>query len=120
MAKCGCNRTNTMRMPEKGMDVCAVSEALCSPELEKKRSLLQQITECEFICIDINLYLDTHPNDARALSDYNCYAEQLRALKDIYMKNYGPLENFGNSVSRGSWKWNIQPFPWNNKYMRED
>ena len=96
MAKCGCNRTNTMRMPEKGMDVCAVSEALCS------------------------LYLDTHPNDARALSDYNCYAEQLRALKDIYMKNYGPLENFGNSVSRGSWKWNTQPFPWNNKYMRED
>ena len=119
MAKCGCNRTNTMRMPEKGMDVCAVSEALCSPELEKKRSLLQQITECEFICIDINLYLDTHPNDARALS-YNCYAEQLRALKDIYMKNYGPLENFGTSVSRGSWKWNTQPFPWNNKYMRED
>ena len=72
MAKCGCNRTNTMRMPEKGMDVCAVSEALCSPELEKKRSLLQQITECEFICIDINLYLDTHPNDARALSELLC------------------------------------------------
>ena len=85
-----------------------------------QKQLLQWINMVSFAVNDITLYLDTHPNDARALSDYNCYAEQLRALKDIYMKNYGPLENFGNSVSRGSWKWNTQPFPWNNKYMRED
>lgn len=77
-----------------------------------KDSLMRQIMECEFICIDINLFLDTHPDDMRALSDYNCYAEQLEELKRMYVNNYGPLENFGNSISRDSWKWTSQPWPW--------
>ena len=92
MANCGCNMRYAMRTPESQMDVC----------------------------VDINLYLDTHPNDARALSDYNCYAQQLRALKDMYEKDFGPISNFGNSVSRDSWKWNTQPFPWHQKFMREE
>lgn len=79
---------------------------------ENQARLMEQIQQCEFICVDINLYLDTHPDDKRALSDYNCYAEQLRALKDMYVKNYGPLQNFGNSTSEGEWKWVSQPFPW--------
>ena len=49
MANCGCNMRYAMRTPESQKDVCAVSEGLCSAELEKKRSLMQQITECEFI-----------------------------------------------------------------------
>ena len=97
---------------------CAV-ERPCPKMAEKQRHLLMQITECEFICIDINLYLDTHPCDERALSDYNCYSEQLRILKDLYTNTYGPIENFGNSVSLGSWKWNTNPFPWDNAYMKE-
>ena len=68
-----------------------------------KPRLMERIAMCEFTCIDLNLYLDTHPNDAAALSDYNFYAEQLAQLKDLYVENYGPLENFGNSLSYGSW-----------------
>lgn len=78
-----------------------------------RQSLMMQIAQCEFICIDINLYLDTHPDDERALADYNCYAEQLEVLKAMYVREYGPLENFGNSISEGTWKWVKQPFPWN-------
>ena len=80
--------------------------------VSKKQHLMQQIAECEFILIDINLFLNTHPEDSRALDDYNCYAEQLAVLKDMYVKQYGPLENFGNSVSKGSWKWVRSDFPW--------
>ena len=36
-----------------------------------KKNLRNQIVQCEFILIDINLFLDTHPNDKRALEDYN-------------------------------------------------
>lgn len=98
---------------------CAVDES--TPELNKKQHLMQQIAECEFICVDINLFLDTHPDDQRALSDYNCYAEQLAALKDLYVKNYGPLENFGNSVSHGEWKWVRADWPWHSgHYMEEE
>ena len=90
---------------------CAIMPA-CSREDAGRSELMQKIMQCEFICIDINLYLDTHPCDERALSDYNCYAEQLRVLKDMYVSKYGPLQNFGNSISEGSWKWIDQPWPW--------
>ena len=85
-----------------------------------QEQLLHWISLTKFACVDSALYLDTHPNDARALSDYNCYAQQLRALKDMYEKDFGPISNFGNSVSRDSWKWNTQPFPWHQKFMREE
>ncbi|MBP3940417.1 MAG: spore coat protein CotJB [Christensenellaceae bacterium] len=78
-----------------------------------KEELLQQIAECEFTLVDINLFLDTHPECERALSDYNCYAQQLAALKKMYEENYGPLHNFGNDTSEGSWKWVTQAWPWN-------
>lgn len=74
--------------------------------------LLCEIAEVEFACIDINLFLDTHPNCERALADYNCYGEHLRALKAMYDEQCGPCENFGNSPCMGSWKWNEQAWPW--------
>lgn len=91
----------------------------CKYNLLEAKKLLRQISECEFTLIDINLYLDTHPDDERALADYNCYAQQLRILKDKYVAEYGPLQNFGNSLSEGSWKWPSQEWPWN-KIRRED
>ena len=43
----------------------------------RKKELMEQISQCEFILIDINLFLDTHPNNKEAIEDYNAYAEQL-------------------------------------------
>lgn len=82
------------------------------------KSLMLQIMQCEFVLIDINLFLDTHPDDARALADYNCYAEQLANLKRIYTETYGPLSNFGGSINRSDteWLWNSRPFPWQSCY----
>lgn len=84
-----------------------------------KATLIKQIAQCEFILLDINLFLDTHPDHQRAISDYNCYAEQLAVLKDMYVRNYGPLENFGNSVNidEKHWLWASQPFPWQKTWM---
>ena len=33
--------------------------------------LMLRIQALEFTAVDLNLYLDTHPCDARALADYN-------------------------------------------------
>lgn len=79
--------------------------------------LLKQIAECEFTCCDINLYLDTHPDDSRAIADYNCYCEQLRALKDLYCSKFGPLENFGNSPYEVGNEWVHSSWPWCRKRM---
>ena len=35
-------------------------------------------------------------------------------MKKMYVENYGPLHNFGNSMNRcdSKWLWNEMPFPW--------
>lgn len=121
-ADCGCSHHKHAEMDhEHRRDAdCPKPQKKCGCVYKKDKStLMRQIAQCEFILIDINLFLDTHPTNERALADYNCYAEQLRALKDMYVMHYGPLENFGNSISEDCWKWNEQTWPWCRKSCEE-
>lgn len=76
-----------------------------------EQSLLMKIAEARFACVELQLYLDTHPEDAVATADFNCYADALQKLIQTYEQEYGPLQNFGDSQHEaGSWvygKW-----PW--------
>lgn len=73
--------------------------------------LLQKIGEARFACVELQLYLDTHPEDETAMQDFLSYAEKLRQLIGMYEREYGPLLNFGESVSTaGSWVY--QKWPW--------
>ena len=74
-------------------------------------ALKQKIRECRFVLIDLQLYLDTHPDDESAMQDYLCYAEKLKDLNSAYEESYGPLFNFGQSTTTaGSWVYD--PWPW--------
>ncbi|MBQ3938951.1 MAG: spore coat protein CotJB, partial [Clostridia bacterium] len=35
-----------------------------------REELLNRISEIQFVCVELNLYLDTHPDDANAAADY--------------------------------------------------
>ena len=79
--------------------------------------MMLQIQQLGFILVDLTLYLDTHPNCEMALTDYAKVQERLHQLRHEYEKQYGPLSNFGNSKSDGSWKWVDESilWPWENK-----
>jgi spore coat protein JB len=62
--------------------------------------------------VELNLYLDTHPRDQRALRDYNAYTQHLMMLKNEYQRRYGVLTNFGNAQSQYPWSWINEPWPW--------
>lgn len=80
---------------------------------DKQAEMLAKIQEMEFIAIELNLYLDTHPCDREALNDYNCAVENSRKLAQKYEAEYGPLYNFGLSInSEDSWQWINSPWPW--------
>lgn len=80
---------------------------------EKQADMLSQIQEMEFIAIELNLYLDTHPCDSEALNDYNCAVDAARKLVKKYEAVYGPLYNFGISPNTASeWQWINDPWPW--------
>lgn len=83
------------------------------PADANRLALLRRIQELEFVGVDLTLYLDTHPEDVRALEQYNKAAKELKTLQDQYMECYGPLCAYGMApVSDKTWRWIDDPWPW--------
>lgn len=74
--------------------------------------LLEQIQAADFVLVELTLYLDTHPQDAQALQQFNQYAEYSSQLKAIFEPRYGPLLQYGNSPAHTTWDWGCGPWPW--------
>lgn len=73
---------------------------------------LEKLMALQFALVELNLFLDTHPNDEQALKDYNKLAEQFEIAKKNYTEKYGPLVNFGYGKSKHPWQWINEPWPW--------
>lgn len=84
--------------------------------MDRRKALLLQIKNVEFAALELQLYLDTHPCDQRALMDFNYYSQQLLMLKQQYEMNYGPLLNFGFSPNPYGWQWIDSPWPWEEEF----
>lgn len=80
-------------------------------ELSKKE-LESKLYEFKFAAIDLNLYLDNHPDNKKALMDYNNITEELKKLTNIYETQFGPLTNFGGSKSQYPFGYIDEPWPW--------
>lgn len=76
-----------------------------------RNELLRRISEIQFVCVELNLYIDTHPDDKDALDDYYSYSVMLNELIEKYESQYGPLMGFGHSATReGNWVCSCWPF----------
>ena len=113
----------------------------CNCECEKentvdcdlRREMIQEIRCCEFAITELALYLDTHPDDQKALCLHRKYCKQfeevkgqiyqqllgkkqndayeakVKELKDKYQKVYGPLTI---NYPCNKWRWLEEPWPW--------
>lgn len=73
--------------------------------------MLNKISELQFVCIELHLYLNTNPEDEAARNDYLCYGEALLKMIGQYEAQYGPLMNFGHSpTATGSYVYS--EWPW--------
>ncbi|MBN6188208.1 spore coat protein CotJB [Aneurinibacillus sp. BA2021] len=79
---------------------------------EKYYDLLLEIQRADFVIIELNLYLDTHPNDQAAIAQYNDFVQRSMQMKKNFEALYGPLTSFGYSFSPTPWQWNKSPWPW--------
>lgn len=77
-----------------------------------RKELLNKIRELEFAAVELNLFLDNNPRNKKALADFNAITCELEKLRKIYEKQYGPLANFGMSMSDYPWAWVNDPWPW--------
>lgn len=76
--------------------------------------LLKEIMAIDFSLVELNLYLDTHPIDQRALRLHNEYVAKHKILKEKYEKEYEPLHH--RFISKCPYEWIKEPWPWEIDY----
>lgn len=74
-----------------------------------KSELLNKVQSLAFTINDLALYLDTHPEDEKAVTLHKQYAKEYKTVYDEYQRKYGPLSIF---CPCNSWRWIASPWPW--------
>jgi len=74
--------------------------------------LMEDLQAIDFVIVELNLYLDTHPDDLEALKQFNTFAQQSQNLRRTIEERYGPLLGAGKSYSTYPWAWIDPPWPW--------
>lgn len=69
------------------------------------------VYETGFAMDDILLYLDTHPEDQRALAYYEETREAWKQARCAYIANVGPLA-YADVTDTNKWTWIERPWPW--------
>lgn len=78
----------------------------------EREALLYQVMQYKFALIELNLYLDTNPNDKSAIELFNKYQKIEKQMCEQYERMYGPLTIDSNYLNNNSWTWKNSPWPW--------
>ncbi len=76
-----------------------------------RSELLKKLSAAAFGAIDLQLFLDTHPNDKTALVSLQKHKKEAAALKAEFESRFGPLtpcDIYGDT----SYEWVNGPWPW--------
>lgn len=77
-----------------------------------REQLYEWIGLTKFACVDANLYLDTHPDDADAIRYFQEYNRLYLEAMNEYARVYGPLTVSHAQHCSTWWDWVDQPWPW--------
>ena len=103
---CQCNQAkNNMNMNSMNENMAEDRRIDC----DEKEEMLRNIRCHEFAITELGLYLDTHPEDQKALCLHRKYCNELRTMKDAYQKVYGSLTI---KFPCNKWRWLEEPWPW--------
>ena len=72
--------------------------------------LMRKVSEAMFYVTDLNLYLDTHPEDTRALRMFAEAAENAKACAEAFEKRCYPLTVYSADCD-DNWEWLVGVWP---------
>lgn len=78
--------------------------------MTQREIMLKKIGTYKFVLKDLQLYLDTHPNDEMALRKYAEYEALVKPLVRDYENRFGPLTVSSDNMNKFLWIKN--PWPW--------
>ena len=109
MANMNTNMNWAMQNSMNNMQNNNMSECECNEFNQTRADMLERIKCLNFAIIELGLYLDTHPDDEKALCLHRKYCKEYRELTDKYQKVYGPLTI---QFPCNKWRWLEEPWPW--------
>ena len=76
-----------------------------------RQEMLKKVQEADFFALELQLYLNTHPNCERALSLYEETVKKAKLLRKEYEENFGPL-TATSTPGKAPWQWSKNPWTW--------
>ena len=87
-----------------------------NPNMNRERmnqnQMLEWIMMLHLCSFDMQLYLDTHPTDQKAIDYFNQCNELLRSAKKTYEASYGPFTADAGVPYGDRFSWVDVPMPW--------
>lgn len=81
--------------------------------MNEEDQLFRDIGVIDFVIIEMQLYLDTHPTDKEAMDYLSHYVRMKNQAMREYAMKFGPLRiSDADGCSQNEWKWVMQPWPW--------
>ncbi|NLN56256.1 MAG: spore coat protein CotJB [Clostridiales bacterium] len=79
----------------------------------EQAKLLSKLMDVDFVIHELVLFLDSHPEDRRALEFYKKAVAEQKEIYDQYVTRYGPI--VAEDVRQDRWSWVDSPWPWQNE-----
>lgn len=104
--------------PELNFEFFAAQNSCCSfmnGNRSRQEAMRREIDAISFALNDLTLYLDTHPDEKRAMLLFAQLKEMRRDLLSDYAKCFSPLtlDSIEDVASRdGNFSWTQTPSPW--------
>ena len=74
--------------------------------------LIEDLQAALFVMHDLDLYLDTHPDDSEAITQYNEYYKYKKELVAYIEARFGPIEQYAENPTSNQWAWAKAPWRW--------
>jgi spore coat protein JB len=78
-----------------------------------KELLTKNIYMLDFMAVDLQLFLNTHPENRDAIDLYNKVITNADKCRTYYEHTFGPFCSY-RSVASPGWEWVSAPWPWEN------
>ena len=86
-------------------------KAAIQAQTKLANTAMVELMALDFAIKELNLYLDTHPNDQEVLELYWSYIKLAKEGREKYEKMYGPLMSTSLTPEDG-YVWLNNPWPW--------
>jgi spore coat protein JB len=85
----------------------------------EQEDLLLSINQLTFAARELNLYLDTHPNDSKMLDLFNKYRKLADEAIKEYESKYAPFNISSSYMKDVPFAWVADPWPWEMEWKGE-